>query len=71
MNFRGLHEDRATRQFRVFTTLDSHVPIPVTAIRSVASPVEFFTNQYETGTAIRSWQLMARAFDPELRRADL
>lgn len=71
MTFRGLTENRRTRQFEVFTTLDSHVRVPVMQVDSAASRLDFFETQYPTGVALRSWRILARQFDPELRRADL
>jgi hypothetical protein len=71
LTFRGLTENRRTRQYEVFSTLDSHVKVPVTETRSMVERTEFFEAQYPNGVAIRTWRMMARQFDPELRRADL
>lgn len=71
MTFRGLTENRRTRQYEVFSTLDCHVKIPVVGATSLLEPLAFFEAQYPTGLAIRTWQIMARQHCPELRRADL
>ena len=71
MTFRGLTENRRTRQYEVFSTLDCHVKVPVTETRSMVERTAFFETQYPTGVAIRSWRLMARQFDPSLRSVSL
>lgn len=71
MTFRGLTENRRTRQYEVQSTLDSHVPVSVVSADSAASCLDFYETHYSTGVAIRTWRIMARQFDPELRRADL
>jgi len=71
MTFRGLTENRQTRQYEVFSTLDNHVKVPVVSMASIASPFEIVEAHLPTGVAVRTWTIMARQFDPELRRADL
>lgn len=70
-NFRRLQVDKRARDYSVFTTLDNHVMLPVTRLRSIVAPVEQFEIRVATDVAQRSWRLMARQFDPSLRRADL
>lgn len=82
MKFRGLTENKRTRQYEVFSSLDSHVRVPVIGLPivqdgtgrpmlSLVSSLEFREEQYPNTLAVRSWQVMARQFDPELRRAEL
>lgn len=70
-SFRNLWVDKRRRDYGVFTTLDNHVLIPVRRIPSAASPIEFTEQRYPTGVAQRTWTLLARQYDPELRRAEL
>jgi hypothetical protein len=71
MTFRGITENRLTRQFEVFSTLDSHVKVTVEQYRSAVEPIETLETQYPTGCARRAWSIAARQHVPELRRADL
>lgn len=70
-NFRKLWVDKRARDYGVFTTLDNHVMVPVVRLPNIASRPEFTEHRYATGVAQRSWQLLARQYDPELRRAEL
>lgn len=69
--FRNLWVDKRARDYGVFTTLDNHVMVPAVRLPSIVAPLEFTELRYATGVARRSWQLLARQYDPELRRADL
>jgi hypothetical protein len=70
-NFRRLWVDKRARDYGVFSTLDNHVMLPAVEMPSVLAPLKPSELRVPTGVAQRSWRIMARQFDPELRRADL